>query len=38
MVTDRGCFKGEEILQCDEAGMTSCFPKPLTSGDEADGF
>jgi hypothetical protein len=28
---DRGYFKGEEILACDEAGITVTLPKPQTS-------
>ena len=31
VVADRGYFKSEEILQCDEAGITAFVPKPLTS-------
>jgi hypothetical protein len=38
VVADRGYFKGEEILQCDEAGITAFVPKPLTSGSKADGY
>ncbi len=37
VVTDRGTFKGEEILVCDEAGITVTLPKPLTSGSKAKG-
>ncbi len=36
-VTDRGYFNGEEILACDEAGITVTLPKPLTSGSKAKG-
>jgi transposase len=36
-VADRGYFKGEEILACDEAGITVTLPKPLTSGSKAKG-
>ncbi len=36
-VADRGYFKGEEILACDEAGITVTLPKPLTSGIKANG-
>jgi transposase len=32
VVADRGYFKGEEILACDEAGITTYLPKPQTSG------
>src|ERR1700726_4225759 len=31
VVADRGYFKGEEILDCDQAGMIPLVPKPLTS-------
>ncbi len=37
VVADRGYFKGEEILACDEAGITVTLPKPLTSGVMAKG-
>jgi hypothetical protein len=37
VLADRGYFKGEEILECDRAGMTPLVPKPLTSGGKADG-
>ena len=30
-VADRGYFKGEEILACEQAGITAIVPKPLTS-------
>jgi transposase len=36
-VADRGYYKGEEILACEEAGITVTLPKPLTSGSKADG-
>ena len=36
-VADRGYFKGEEILNCDEAGITVTLPKPQTSGAKSDG-
>ena len=31
VVADRGYFKGEEILACHEAGITTYLPKPQTS-------
>ena len=31
VVADRGYFKGEQVLQCDEAGITAILPKTLTS-------
>ena len=37
VVADRGYFKGEEILQCAQAGITTFVPKPLTSGSKAEG-
>src|SRR5712672_380075 len=36
-VADRGYFSGEEILACDEAGITVTLPKPMTSGAKAEG-
>ena len=35
VVADRGYFKGEEILACEEAGITTYLPKPQTSGNLA---
>ncbi len=37
VVADRGYFKGEEILECDQAGMIPLVPKPLTSNSKAEG-
>lgn len=37
VIADRGYFKGEEILACDEAGITTIVPKTTTSGAKADG-
>jgi transposase len=37
VVADRGYFKGEEILACEEAGITVTLPKPQTSGAKARG-
>ncbi|KSW28355.1 transposase [Pseudomonas sp. ADP] len=37
VVADRGYFKGEEILACDQSGITTYVPKPLTSNSKADG-
>ena len=37
VVADRGYFKGEEILACDEAGITTFLPKPQTSSSQAEG-
>jgi transposase len=36
-VADRGYFKGEEILACEQAGITAIVPKPLTSNSKAEG-
>ena len=38
VVADRGYFSGEEIKECDEAGITTYLPKPQTSGNMAKGF
>jgi transposase len=37
VVADRGYFDGEEILSCEQAGITAYVPKPLTSGAKAEG-
>ena len=37
VVADRGYFKSEEILACEEAGITVTLPKPQTSGIKAKG-
>jgi len=36
-VADRGYFSSEEILACEQAGITVTLPKPMTSGAKADG-
>src|SRR5271167_1673603 len=36
-VADRGYFNSEEILACEEAGITVTLPKPMTSNAEAEG-
>jgi transposase len=36
-VADRGYFSGEEILACDQAGITVTLPKPMTSGAKSKG-
>ena len=36
-VADRGYFNGEEILACEQAGITVTLPKPMTSGAKAQG-
>ena len=37
VVADRGYFNSEQILACDEAGITVTLPKPLTSNNKAKG-
>lgn len=37
VVADRGYFKGEEILACEEAGITAFVAKPQTSASKAEG-
>ena len=37
VVADRGYFKGEQILDCEQAGITPILPKALTSNSKADG-
>jgi len=37
VVADRGYFDSEEILACDEAGISVTLPKPMTSGAKAKG-
>jgi hypothetical protein len=32
VVADRGYFKGEELLACEQAGVAVTLPKPQTSG------
>jgi transposase len=34
---DRGYFKGEEVLACEQAGITVTLPKPQTSGAKSEG-
>jgi transposase len=36
-VADRGYFSSNEILACEEAGITVTLPKPMTSGMQAKG-
>ena len=38
IVADRGYYKGEEILGCGQASITTYIPKPQTSGNRAKGF
>ena len=36
-VADRGYYRGEDILDCDKANITTYLPKPQTSGNKAKG-
>jgi hypothetical protein len=36
-VADRGYFSGEEVVACDQAGITVTMPKPMTSGAKSEG-
>jgi hypothetical protein len=36
-VADRGYYRGEDILDCDRANITTCLPKTQTSGNQAKG-
>jgi transposase len=37
VIADRGYFKGPEILACEQAGITTYVPKPMTSNSKAEG-
>jgi transposase len=37
VIADRGYFKGPEILACEQAGIKSYVPKPMTSNSKAQG-
>jgi len=37
VIADRGYFSGDEILACDQAGITPFVPKPLNSNSKAEG-
>lgn len=37
VLADRGYFSGEEVLACEESGISAIVPKPLTSGAKAEG-
>lgn len=37
VLADRGYFSGEQILECDKAGISALVPKPLTSNSKAEG-
>jgi transposase len=36
VLADRGYFKGEQILECEQAGICTLVPKPLTSNSKAE--
>ena len=38
ILADRGYFDSEEILECDQAGITALVPKPQTSNNKAQGL
>ena len=38
ILADRGYFNSEEILECDQAGITALVPKPQTSNNKAQGL
>ena len=38
VVADRGYFKGEEILACDDSGITTYLPRPQTSSSRKRGL
>ena len=38
VIADRGYFKGEEIVDCEKAGIATLVPKPITSPNRAKGF
>jgi len=37
VLADRGYFNGQEILECERAGIVPLVPKPLTSNSKAEG-
>lgn len=37
VIADRGYFSSEEILRCEQAGITVTLPKPMTSNAKAEG-
>ncbi|SAL27691.1 transposase IS4 family protein [Caballeronia telluris] len=36
-LADRGYYKSDEILRCEQEGIKTLVPKPLTSNSKADG-
>ena len=37
-LADRGYYNGEDILRCEQVGITTLVPKPLTSNSKAAGL
>ena len=37
VLADRGYYKGQEIAECEKAGVNTCVPKPMTSSSKAEG-
>jgi transposase len=37
VLADRGYYSGEEIIECDKAGINTLIPKPITSNSRAEG-
>jgi transposase len=37
VLADRGYYKGSELLKCEDAGIETIVPKPLTSNSKAEG-
>jgi len=37
-VADRGYYRGEEILECEQSGITALVPRPMTSNNRARGL
>lgn len=37
-VADRGYYRGEEILECEQNGITALVPRPMTSNNRAKGL
>jgi ribosomal protein L14E/L6E/L27E len=37
VLADRGYYKGQEIAECEKAGVNTFVPKPMTSGSKAEG-
>jgi hypothetical protein len=37
VLADRGYYSGEEIIECNKAGINTLIPKPITSNSRAEG-